>query len=365
MTWKFLKTKRFYGVLVALGFLIYSFWGIDLSGSWAAIRKIEPWYFIPVALGVFLMPMARAQRLKIIFEQEKEINGWRVFSVYNIAQLLNTSLPALTGQVARVLFFSKMFGLTKTFSFTMVVLEVLFDGVIVLMFVFASSSLVVLPDWLEGGETVILLACLLLFGFFYFILHRREKSAHRAPRWMYRLPRRWVREWVNISNSFLAGLQMLKSGRHLVLALVFSLASWLAHALAVFSLLYAFGFDLPFWGAIVILIINTAVIMVPISPGNLGTFQFACILGLKFFGVPKESALSFSLVLHLFETIPIVALGLYYMFSSRIQLKEYQTPEVYQEQEYLATKEYPFSNERTAVKETPTAKPEPEKAPKE
>jgi len=112
--------------------------------------------------------------------------------------------------------------------------------------------------------------------------------------------------------------------------------------------LHAFQFELPFWGALIILIVNTIVIMVPISPGNLGTFQVACIFGLSFFGIPKESALSFSLVLHAAETLPVLALGLYYSLSTHVRLKEYQTPEVLREREYLATREYPFDASDTA-----------------
>lgn len=342
MRWAMFRKKQFYGMLVAVGFLIYSFWGIDLAASWAAIRQIEPLYFIPVLLGVFLMPLTRAQRLKIIIDPEKKIDGWRVFSVFNVAQLLNSFVPAV-GPVARVLFFSRMFGLTKTFAFTMVVLEVLFDGLTLLILVFAASSLFVFPGWLVRGEAVVLFICLLFFGFFYFVLHRRGKSSRSLPRWMYRLPRPWVRKVKNISDSFLAGLRMLKSGRHLALVVVLSFVSWLVHAMAVFSLIKAFGFELPFWGALVILIVNTAAIMIQISPGNLGTFQFACILGLSFFGISKDSALSFSLVLHAVETLPIAVLGTYYSFSSQIRLKEYQTPESLREQEDLATRKYPFN----------------------
>ncbi len=348
MVWKFLKKKRFWGVVIAFGFLVYSFWGIDLAGAWDALRKVEPIYFIPVLLGMFLMPLTRSERLKTIFEKEKQINSWKVYSAYNIAQLLNMSLPMLTGQVARGLFFSKSFGLTKTYCFTMIVLEALFDGLTLLMFVFASSSLMVFPGWLFRGEVVVLVACLLLFGFFYFALHRQGKSSGRVPRWMFRiLPRRWIRKWLNMSSSFLAGIRMLRSGRHLVKVVLLSLASWLAHALAVFSLLFAFGFDLPFWGALVILIINTAVIMVPISPGNLGTFQFACIFGLSFFGIPKESALSFSLVLQVLENLPVVILGTYFLLTSHTNLKEYQTDDLDRAQDILTGRKSSFNGGHT------------------
>ena len=67
---------------------------------------------IPALLGVFLMPMIRAQRLKLIIDPQKTIYGWQAFSVFNVAQLLNSFLPAL-GPVARVLFFSRMFASTK------------------------------------------------------------------------------------------------------------------------------------------------------------------------------------------------------------------------------------------------------------
>lgn len=345
MSWTLLRKKRFYGICVAAAFLGFSFWGINLKASWAAIKHIEPLYFIPVFCGVFLMPLFRAQRLKIIIDPEKKIDGWRVFSIFNVAQLLNSFVPAL-GPVARVLFFSRMLDLTKTFSFTMVVLEVLFDGLTLLMLIFAASSLFVFPDWLVRGEAVILFICLLFFGFFYFLLHKRDKSTHSLPRWMYRLPRHWLRKVINISNSFLAGLRMLKSGRHLILVIVLSLGSWLVHALAVFSLIKAFGFNLPFWGALVILIVNTAAIMVQVSPGNLGTFQFACILGLSFFGIPKDAALSFSLVLHAVEIVPIALLGTYYSFSSHIHWKEYQTPESLHEQEDFAAGKYSFNGSR-------------------
>ena len=63
--------------------------------------------------------------------------------------------------------FSRTLELTKTFAFTMVMLEVLFDGLVVVVMVFGVSFLVVLPDWMVRGEVAIMIACILLFGLFY------------------------------------------------------------------------------------------------------------------------------------------------------------------------------------------------------
>jgi hypothetical protein len=250
--------------------------------------------------------------------------------------MLNQIFPALTGQVARVVLFSRTLNLTKTFAFTMVMLEVLFDGITLIMLIFGSSFLVVLPDWMVRGEVIILIACALLFGFFYYALHRAGRDQGPVGRWLHRrLPGRIVREWDNIRNSFYAGLQMLKSARHLIAVALLSMLSWLAHAMLVLFLLRSFGFDLPLWGAVVIMIVNTLAVMIPVSPGNIGTFQFACIVGLAFFGVSKDRALGFSILLHLAEIAPVFILGLISSFSQHVRVREYRTAEALAEQDEL------------------------------
>jgi uncharacterized protein (TIRG00374 family) len=226
--------------------------------------------------------------------------------------------------------------LTKTFAFTMVMLEVLFDGITLIMLIFGSSFLVVLPDWMVRGEAIILITCIFLFGFFYYVLHRAGRDQGPVGRWLHsHLPGRIVREWDNIRSSFYAGLQMLKSARHLIAVVILSVLCWLAHAMLVLFLLRSFGFDIPLWGAVVIMIVNTLAIMIPVSPGNIGTFQFACIVGLAFFGVSKDRALGFSILLHLAEIAPVFILGMISSFSQHVRVREYGTAEVLAEQDEL------------------------------
>ncbi len=338
------RSKRLLGLVAALGFLVYSFWGIDPQTIWHTFARIRPIHLLLVLLGVIGMPLARAFRLKYILDPQKRVPAGRLFAIFSVGQLLNIALPALTGQVARVVLFSRTLGITKTLAFTMVFLEVLFDGLTLLMLIFAASFLVVLPPWLVRGEVVILLTCALLFAFLYMLLHHhRDGGVHHGP-WRRRLPPRLVRQWDNMSASFLAGLHMLTSKRHLAVVALFSLVSWLSHALIVLFLLHTFGFEFPLWVAIVILIVNTLAIMVPLTPGNIGTFQFACIIGLGFFGIPKDEALSFSLVLHIFEVGPVFILGSIASFSQHVRVREFRTPEVLAERERLTTETMTFES---------------------
>jgi hypothetical protein len=330
------RRKRVWGTVAALGFLIGSFWGADPKEILKVFRDVHPLYLIPVILGIIGMPLARAARLKYLIDLEREVKQGRIFAIYNVGQMLNQMFPALTGQVARIVMFSRTLGITKTFAFTIVMLEVLFDGIILMMFIFGTSFLTVLPPWMVRGELNILLVCLLLFGFFYFALHRSGKKPVNPNSWLRRkLPGRVIREWDNVRTSFIAGLTMLKSGKHLIAVVLLSVLSWLAHALLVLFLLRAFGFDFALWTAMVILIVNTLAIMIPVTPGNIGTFQFACIVGLAFFGVSRDRALGFSILLHLTEVAPVFILGLISSFSQHVRVREYRTPEAIEEQERL------------------------------
>lgn len=332
-TWQWI---RILGLIAAFVVLVLMFRNTDPRDIWAAIVHMDVRFLVPVLLGTLAMPLARAIRLKYIMEPHHHRPGRRVFAVYNVGQLLNIMMPVLTGQVARVVLFSRTLGITKTFAFTMVILEVLFDGLVLLVMVFGASFLFVMPDWMVRGEVMIFVATALLLGFFYFVLHHGRKS-EGPPNWFHRhAPQRLVQEWDNVKASFLAGLNMLKSTKHLTLVLLLSLASWVAHALIVLFLLRAFAFDIPFWGAMVILIVNTIVIMIPVSPGNIGTFQLACIVGLSFFGIAKDEALGFSILLHIAEIGPVFVLGTMASFSEHVKIREFQTEELLAEKERLA-----------------------------
>jgi len=49
--------------------------------------------------------------------------------------------------------------------------------------------------------------------------------------------------------------------------------------------------------------------LIPGAPANIGTFQFACVLGLGLFGVTGEPAAAFSMIVFLLLTVPLWSLG--------------------------------------------------------
>ena len=115
-------------------------------------------------------------------------------------------------------------------------------------------------------------------------------------------------------HSFFDGIVGLKNWRHYVITTVLSLLIWAGYGAALQVCLYAFDFvsqyNLPWTAALVTLVITTISIIVPSSPGYVGTYHLLCQLSLGLFAVPKSEGLTFAFVLHGINFIPILIVGL-------------------------------------------------------
>ena len=312
----FLRRKRFWGLLAGLGFLAWCFHDLDLKEVTGLLRGLRFEWVIAAMIVVVSVLWLRSFRWRILLSPIAHVGHGRMFSLYSVGQLANVMFPALTGQAVRVLMIHRALGVTKTGVVSTVLLEALLDGLSLVIFMTIASALLVLPDWLmQGGRvgTIIILALVLLLAVI--VKFRQplgaliERLEHRLPEPVYR---RIDRLWVNFSD----GLAAVRSLKRLSLSFFCSVGSWVGNLLVVMFLIYAFDFDLPPGSALVLMIINTLMMAIPVSPGNVGTFQLASVLGLNLFGVPKTDAVSFGLMLHATTLVPIAALGVYHYFKS-------------------------------------------------
>ena len=76
----------------------------------------------------------------------------------------------------------------------------------------------------------------------------------------------------------------------------------------VWTMFKAFDLSLPLAAAAVLQVAINVGIAVVGTPGNIGSFELACIGGLALYGVPGDVAFSFGAALHVTEVVPVVAL---------------------------------------------------------
>jgi uncharacterized protein (TIRG00374 family) len=308
-----LKSKRFWAAILALGIIIYLFRDFKFRQVWDIIIHINFWYLIPLSIAEVLIAFVRSQRWKYIIDPGKKIGTWDIFSTFSIGMMMNLLLPALTGQVARVFLLAKKEELKKTVAFTSVVLEVLFDAIVLFGLLLFVSFFYVFPDfvnswWHFGGLVVIILSIVL----FWMSRHHKD-AAVEIENDEFGRGNSFTERLHYLKITFVYGLQMLRSSKHLFLVTGLTILSWSLQAVMVYLLIAAFDLRIDLWGAVVIMVINTVMVMVVVTPVNIGTFQLACIFALSLFKIDKQTALSFSIVLHAFNYLPPVILG--WMFS--------------------------------------------------
>ncbi|MCK5329332.1 MAG: flippase-like domain-containing protein, partial [Candidatus Latescibacteria bacterium] len=100
---------------------------------------------------------------------------------------------------------------------------------------------------------------------------------------------------------------------HYAIVALLSVLVWACYAGLFFVTLYAFDFvetyHLPWSASLVVLVITTVSIVVPSSPGYVGTYHWLCMVALRLFGVSESPALSFAIVAHAISVLPVSLVG--------------------------------------------------------
>lgn len=317
-----LKKKQFWGSLIAIALLVYCVKDIRFADIERLSHSVKLIYLIPAIILSFLFIITKAFRWRLMVSQQKPMKPFRSLSLYSAGQILNIIMPMLTGQVGRMFLFSRNEGLKKTFIFSTIVLEIIFDSISLLIFLLLTSIAFAIPDeyrsvsYIIGGVTVVVVIIL------YLILHYQTKIEDLTQR---HTRHRWPSFYIGIKKfirSFVKGINLLRSSQHFFSSLGYSVASWITHTLVVYFLLKSFGFNLPFAAAASIMIINTLALMIPITPGNAGTFEVAVSTSLAAFSVGRTDAVLFALALHLLDLLPIGILGYIYLHLEKVSIKD-------------------------------------------
>ena len=105
------------------------------------------------------------------------------------------------------------------------------------------------------------------------------------------------------------GAASLRDPRLAVAALGLTAVSWIPLALSTWVLMLGFHLGLSPLAGLLVTIATGLSLVLPSSPGAVGVFEAAALVGLKAYGIDKSEALSFAIVLHAANLFPYVAAG--------------------------------------------------------
>ncbi|NIP41955.1 MAG: flippase-like domain-containing protein [candidate division Zixibacteria bacterium] len=344
------RHRWIFGILLALILLVLCFYDLDFSRLWQTLKKIRFTYLIPAFLLGMLKVFFAAMRWKMLIDKRKIISVRRIYSVYSFGQLVNISLPALTGQAARVVILNKTENLPKTFGATTVLMEATFDGVCLILLLAISSFFFTFPGWIARYVFIIGLVLLgLIIAYILILINRRGLTYFGKKKIRRKFPR-FYKKLEKLARSFSSGIESLTSFRHIAIVFMYSCLMWICSVGVVIFLIAAFdeafGLEVPYWMAMILVAITAFFTTVPITPGNVGTFQWIVIGILKqVYGgdVSKEVAVGFSIILHFLNLLPVWVTGLFFLFRDHFGVKEIRKESL--EEEFPDTNGHPDGND--------------------
>ncbi len=317
------------GVLVIGLLLAIIVWTIDVREAVRALAAADIRWIGPalVLLGISLG--IRAWRWRFIMAPVKLINTHRLFSAMMIGFMGNNLLPARVGEFMRAYVIGKTQRVSVSASLATVVIERLFDGLTLLAMLLVSVLLLRFPVESERLTHHIRTAGWLAFGFYLAVLAVCVLlRLYQAPTRrgilavLSFLPERWRAKAAQVLDGFVQGLEVVRGGWHLVPILALSIVAWSIQAVTIWLVLLAFHLKLSLGAAFFILAVQSFGVMIPSSPGFIGTFHAASILAMTAYGVGREVALSASIVMHLVFFIPVTVAGLIYLWVENLTLHE-------------------------------------------
>lgn len=304
-------------ILFALGLLIGALllWlairGADTQQIVASLRtQTNFWYSIPFIIALLLFFWLKALRWGYLLTlAEPGALRDRFVSVL-IGYTGNLILPAQMGELVRTYVLAKRLHTPVMPIFTSIALERIFDLIAMLIFLlgailYSGQSF----PWMRTlGFTLTALILAGLVVCYIYIVHTRLVLRMTASATRF-LPAGLQQRLLDLLEQGASGIGSLRRPVLLLKILASSCLMWFAMAICAWLALIAVDIQLPFTVAIFILTVVIGGMMLPASPGFIGTIQFCFVLVLGHYGIDKEQAIVASLFYHLLISLPILLIG--------------------------------------------------------
>ncbi|MCB0035927.1 MAG: flippase-like domain-containing protein [Anaerolineales bacterium] len=323
-----MKNWKFWlGILISAVFLWYAVAGLEVGDAWDAIQGANYWWLIPSVAVYFVGVWVRTWRWDYMLRPLKHIPVSKLFPVVVIGYMGNNIYPFRAGELLRSYVLRQREEIPMSASLATVIVERVFDGLVMLMFVFIALPFFPLP---ETYQRLVTLASVAFFGAMvaFFLLAAVPERTNQLVAWILNLflPQKVSQPLIDFTARFLDGLVSLRSFRNVIMIFLTSVIIWLLETVKYWFVMHAFDFgdaQVTFFALMLMNGVVNLATTLPSSPGYVGTFDAPGIAVLKLYGVVEHIAFAYTIVLHVALWLPITLLGIYYMIREGLSWSDF------------------------------------------
>jgi glycosyltransferase 2 family protein len=330
-----LNWKALLGIAISALLLYLTFRRMDLTEVWLNLRGVDVPLFLLSAVAATSVFWIRAWRWRGILEPVAIVPFRSRFAAVTIGFMGNNLLPARIGEFLRAYSLSRMEPVPIVASFASLVIERLFDGVIVIALLFIAMSLPGFPTvavgagmayagYARAAAVVVAMVILLLLG----LVFMPVRAVALVERIVVVFPRSIRRPIVDACEAFLTGVAILRNPILLIRATGWSIALWVVNAVGFWIAFQAFGLDLPFTAALFFQSAIALAVSVPSGPAFVGVYHGAAVFVLvNMWGASAAAAGAFAVGFHLAGFFPVTFMGLYFAWRMGLSIGEVRASE--------------------------------------
>lgn len=315
------------GMIISLVLMYFSLRRLNLSEALQTLENAQYLWLIPGVAVYIIAVWVRAWRWHYLLRPLKRISTRAIFPIVAIGYMGNNIYPYRAGEVLRAAVLKRREGVPISASLATIIVERVFDGVVMLAFVFLNlneiskltgssgfigniRSLTIIGAVVFISVLIIFLVSAMLLGY-----------TRRIVDWINSriVPLKMRGKVEGLAYRFLDGLESLRSPFDVLMIFFLSTIIWLLETGKYWFVMHAFPFEVSFFALMLMNGIVNLATTIPSAPGYVGTFDAPGIALLQAYNIPNAIAVGYTLVLHVALWLPITALGIYYFTREGLQ----------------------------------------------
>ncbi len=291
-------------------FLALAFRGLHPDQFFSSLSHINlPWLLVAV-LVYFTAVGLIALRWQILLHSVKRVRLGALIKLVAIGYMGNNVYPLRAGDGLRIMLLRREHQVALLRATTVIAVEHLYNGTTMIVFILLGLAAIDLQSpTVEAivGVTMPLVGVAIVAAFF--LAAKPALLRRLVRRAVTILPRALGQAAQRLSEDVIAGLEGLRSPRHFLGALLVSFLTWGVEAGTYWLVMFAFGLELNY--AVALLLVGAVNLagLIPASPGQVGVNEFVVISILTALGIAAPLATAYAVVVHLTIWLPVTFAG--------------------------------------------------------
>ncbi|MCA0454125.1 MAG: flippase-like domain-containing protein [Chloroflexi bacterium] len=299
-----------FGIVISLVFLWFAFRNLNPAEVWEQIQQVNVGWLIAGALVYFIAVTIISLRWRFLLRSTQPVPLTTLIPLVLIGYMGNNLYPFRSGEILRVILLQRNSGIPVARAATTVIIERVFDGLVMLTFIAVSLLFVDVQVTQIRSIAMVATPIFLTAVVVFFVLAAQPNLLRRILHIMGRiLPSRIHTIMTRLADEVIEGFQALRSPADLAGAVICSYGSWMVEAVVYWMVSLAFGLDVGYPVMLLTVGVVNLAGLIPASPGQIGVFEFFVSLVLVAMLVPEAEAHAYALVVHVVIWLPVTLAG--------------------------------------------------------